>query len=44
MTVAEVAAATGETKEDTYFAVPTGAAAILRPVPGFENHDESSCV
>ena len=40
LTVAEVAAVTGDEEVYTYFSLPPGAAAVLRLVPEFEDYDE----
>ena len=44
MTVQEVAEAIGKPQEETYFALPTGSAAILRKIAGYEHYDESTHV
>ena len=44
MAVQEVSEATGTPQEETYFTLPTGAAATVRKVPGFESYNGASDV
>ena len=44
MSVEEVSEATGTPQEETYFTLPSGSAAILRKIKGFESYSEHTHV